>query len=87
MSKHTQTYGYEDVGMQVRAHKPEDVRMQGYQQPYTNISLRERGCEDRGYKQAHMNLRIWGCKDAGEAHEPEDTRMQGWEDTSKYKWT
>ena len=26
-SKHTQTWGYEDVGMQVRAHEPEDMRM------------------------------------------------------------
>ena len=26
-SKHTQNWGYEDSGMQVRAHEPEDMRM------------------------------------------------------------
>ena len=26
-SKHTQTWGYDDAGMQVRAHEPEDMRM------------------------------------------------------------
>ena len=34
----------------------------------------------QGYKQAHMNLRIWGCRDASGAYEPEDTRMWACED-------
>ena len=65
-SKYTQTWGYEDEGMQVRAHEPEDVRIRGYQQAYTNISLRERGCDDRGYKQAHTNMWISGSSNASE---------------------
>ena len=35
----------------------------------------------RGYKQAHMNLRIQGCNHASmqaSTYEPEDMRMQGY---------
>ena len=64
-SKHTWTWGYEDV------------RMRGYK--LTHMNFRISGCEDarieantqepkdmsmQGCKQGHMNLKIWVCKDA-----------------------
>ena len=41
----------------------------------------------RGYKQAHMNLKIWECKGAriqASTHEHYDIKMRGCKDTSKY---
>ena len=41
----------------------------------------------QGYKQAHMNLRISGCKDKSiqaNTYEAEDMRMLGCKDASKH---
>ena len=44
----------------------------------------------RGCQQAHMNLRVWGCEDAGiqeSSYEPEDMRMWGCRYIRKLTWT
>ena len=44
----------------------------------------------QGYNQAHMNLGIWGCKDArvqANTYEPGDMKMWGCKDTNKHTGT
>ena len=43
----------------------------------------------QGYKQAHTNLRIWGCRDASDGTRTwgyEDVRMRGYKQTSTHEY-
>ena len=57
------THWPEDVSILASTHEPEDTRMWGCED--TNKHRWTRGSEDvrmQGYKQAHMNLRIWDAR-------------------------
>ena len=64
------------------------MRMRGCK--YTGKYIWTWGYEDlmmRGYKRAHMNLRIWECKDGrieANTYEPEDMRMWGFKDSNNH---
>ena len=83
--------GCENARITTSTHEPKNTRM--WRCRYTSKRTWTWGHEDvrmRGYKQAHMNLRIRVCEDAGiqeSAHEPEDMRMWGCKVTSKHTWT
>ena len=88
----SRTHWPEDVSILASTHKPEDTRMWGHKD--TNKHTWTWGYDDvrrmQGYKLAHMNLRIWGCKDVRiEANTWtwgfEDVRTQGYKHTRTWQ--
>ena len=57
------THWPEDVSILASAHKLKDTRMRGCEDTKRTWTGRYENVRMQGYKQPHMNMRIWGCKD------------------------